>query len=99
MKAGGLVTLPASEQAVGAELFGELKEFGVFVCPVGELESWFGGQFVGHGKARFLDLALSHLGDDPAAPTYLRPEGDDVWEFLDQIAIWTRNPDRAGIPT
>jgi len=79
-------------------LIDDLARYGVFVVEIGELESWLPA-INAHGEGpEWVMSAFAALGDDPGAPGYVAPSTDDVWEFLDRVAVWTANPSRQGIP-
>lgn len=76
-----------------------LQEFGVFVVPNGELESWqpAPGLTRSSNKKGWLLSAFEAMGDDPDATGYVNPSDDDVWAFVSRISGWINNPGRAGV--
>ena len=95
---GGILLLNAADREAVENLFRRLAEYGLFVVPNGELESWL--KFLGapgHGPA-WLIAMFEKMGEDPASPTYVRPDTGDVWEFIRSIRKWCANPNRRGIP-
>lgn len=76
-----------------------LQEFGIFVVPNGELESWqpAPGLTRSSNKKAWLMAAFEAMGDDPDAANYVTPTNEDVWDFLGRISHWINNPARAGV--
>jgi hypothetical protein len=37
------------------------------------------------------------MGSDPLEPSFVKPQNDDVWRFITQIAEWCNNPNRLGM--
>lgn len=97
-RCGGIEVLEAEDREAARNLLERLAEYGLFVVSRGELESWLPGLLVsGHGPA-WLVSAFEKMGEDPTMPSYLRPSTDDVWEFIDRIGRWLKDPKRKGIP-
>ena len=95
---GGVAILDASDQEAARNLFTQLSEYGIFVVPGGELESWLKSLgATGHGPSWLIDV-FERMGEDPDAPGYLKPSSDDVWKFLSQVKAWLVDPTRKGIP-
>ncbi|MBK8246677.1 MAG: AAA family ATPase [Gemmatimonadetes bacterium] len=95
---GGLDILVGSEREAAVQLFNQLKEYGLFVVPTGELESWLkplGAS--GHGPSWLVDI-FQRMGEDPAASGYVAPTDDDVWRFVSGVKRWLVDPERHGIP-
>jgi len=96
---GGLQILQAQDRQSGEDLFSQLSEYGIFVVPGGELESWMKELGVeGHGPTWLINI-FERMGEDPANPAYIRPGVDNVWNFLGQLRGWLLNPNRKGIPS
>jgi ABC-type cobalamin/Fe3+-siderophores transport system ATPase subunit len=95
---GGIAILPAQELEAAKNLLSQLREYGIFVVPGGELESWvkFLGA-TGHAPAWLIDI-FEKMGEDPEAEGYLKPSSGDVWAFVSQIKEWLIEPNRKGIP-
>jgi hypothetical protein len=90
VKSSGLGCLEGDDLA-GARLFtSELNKYGIFLVEVGELEGWLGKFEVLRGPS-WIVRAFEKLGESEESKGYISPENDDVWEFLDRIASWTRN--------
>jgi predicted ATPase len=95
---GGLNILATDDREAVGNLFERLSEYGLFVVPHGEIESWLpslGAQ--GHGPNWLVDI-FEKMGEDPANPTYVRPSSGDVWQFVGNLKRWLVNPNRKGIP-
>lgn len=88
IKENGLDLLDPVMKAKGESLLKELKTYGLFIVPVGELERWLkkvGAQ--GEKTAWVIDM-FSKIGNWEGDPNYLKPAADDVWAFFDDIANW-----------
>lgn len=96
MKKVGIAALESNDQQTATNVFERLAEYGLFVIPTGEAESWFPGQGM-HGS-KWLINVFESFGDNPDAPNFVRPENGGVWRFIDQISVWLKNPMRKGIP-
>lgn len=95
---GGLAILDPASKRSAEDLLDQMQQYGVFVVPGGELESWLkmlGAN--GHGPAWLIDI-FERMGEDPAHPSYVRPDSGDVWDFIQQIRRWLVDPNRKGIP-
>jgi len=95
---GGLQILQPNDREAAHNLLALLSEYGVFVVPGGELESWL--KFLGvtgHGP-EWLIAVFERMGEDPLSPDYVRPSDDDVWKFLSRVKIWLLDANRRGIP-
>jgi hypothetical protein len=98
-KDGGLDILSPEPREAAENLFNQLGEYGIFVVPGGELESWMKHLAVpGHGP-NWLIGVFEKMGEDPSEPTYLTPSGGDVWEFISKLKIWLVDSNRKGIPS
>jgi ABC-type cobalamin/Fe3+-siderophores transport system ATPase subunit len=96
---GGVDILKPEDKEAALGLFKHLREYGVFVVPGGELESWLKPLgAAGHGPAWLIGI-FEKIGQDPAAANYLKPSGDDVWAFLANIKVWLTDANRKGIPS
>lgn len=73
-------------------LLGDLAAFGLFVVPVGELESWMPQLGVGGHATDWLIDVFDRLGTSESSGNYVRPGTDDVWAFLDEISNWVSAP-------
>lgn len=95
---GGVAILSDADRQAAEDLLNQLRQYGVFVVPGGELESWMKGLGAsGHGPAWLIDI-FERMGEDPGNADYVRPATDDVWAFLRDIRSWLADPTRRGIP-
>ena len=95
---GGLAILSSAEKQAAEDLLTQLRQYGIFVVPGGELESWMKSLGAsGHGPAWLIDV-FERMGEDPSHPNYIRPDTGDVWTFLRDIRSWLVDPTRKGIP-
>jgi len=95
---GGVSILKKEDQEAAHNLLGLLCEYGTFVVPGGELESWLkelGAS--GHGPSWLIDV-FERMGEDSDTQNYVRPSDDDVWHFVAQMKAWLVDPNRKGIP-
>ena len=96
---GGLQILRPSDRQAAEDLLAQLRLYGIFVVPGGELESWMKGLgAAGHGPSWLIDM-FEKMGEDPADPAYVRPTSGDVWGFLGEARKWLVDPNRKGIPS
>lgn len=93
----GVNKLNSSDAQAVLSLIEGLGSYGIFVVPNGSLESWLSCLDVQAPKDRWLGLMFDRLGDDPSSSSYVHPERNDVWEFLEKIASWVSDPDRKGM--
>jgi ABC-type cobalamin/Fe3+-siderophores transport system ATPase subunit len=96
---GGVALLKGPDREAIENLFSKLAEYGLFVVPGGELESWLKNLgATGHGPSWLVDM-FKRLGEDPASPSYIGASKGDVWDFIRSLQKWFANPNRRGIPT
>lgn len=95
---GGIALLTNAEREACENFFSKLADYGVFVVPTGEVESWLQSLQLNRGKSSWLNTVFEEMGADPVSPTYVRPAQGDVWDFLGHIADWVKNPLRKGVP-
>jgi len=98
MKRGGGIFGLSDEGKVSAEtLFKILNEYGIFVVPGGELESWLPGLGVtmGHGPSWVIQI-MEKMGTDPNKSNYLMPNQEPIWLFDSQVLDWIKDPKRKG---
>jgi hypothetical protein len=96
---GGIAILDGANKEAANGLLAQLKEYGIFVVPGGELESWLKALGVTGKGPQWLIKIFESMGDDPDAGNYVRPAESDVWQFVASIRSWLVNADRKGIPT
>ena len=96
--AGGVEALPSSEKEACLGFFSTLAEYGVFVVPCGEIESWLAQLTVTRSKGSWLTSIFEAMGEDPASPSYVRPSEGDVWDFIGSVKSWVSDPSRKGVP-
>lgn len=95
---GGLAILGGADRQAAEDLVSQVRQYGVFVIPGGELESWMKGLGAsGHGPAWLINV-FERMGEDPGNASYIRPKEDDVWAFMRDIRGWLVDPARKGIP-
>ncbi len=95
---GGLAILAGAEREAAEQLLKQLEEYGIFIVPTGELESWLRPLgATGHGPAWLVDI-FQRMGEDPSSGSYVVPREDDVWRFMASIKEWLVEPNRRGIP-
>jgi len=95
---GGIDILQPADREAASNLLSQLAEYGIFVVPGGELESWLkhlGAS--GHGPSWLISV-FEKMGEDPDDPGFLKPSGEDVWKFLQNIKAWLIDANRKGIP-
>lgn len=95
---GGINLLPESEREACLNVFKNLSDYGVFVVPNGEVETWLSNLSNGTSKATWLATIFEAMGEDQTSPNYAVPSSGDVWEFIGSIANWVRKSDRRGVP-
>ncbi len=95
---GGTAILDADRREAAENLLQQLSEYGVFVVPGGELESWLKPLGASkHGPAWLIDI-FERMGEDPDHSQYVKPGEEDVWAFVGRLKTWLVNPVRKGIP-
>jgi ABC-type cobalamin/Fe3+-siderophores transport system ATPase subunit len=95
---GGISILGDDPKQAAESLFKQMSEYGLFVVPSGELESWLkqlGAR--GHGPLWLIDI-FTRMGENSASPDYVRPSSGDVWEFISRVKDWLLDANRLGIP-
>jgi AAA domain, putative AbiEii toxin, Type IV TA system len=95
---GGIDLLSGEEKESAKNLFERLSEYGLFVVPRGELESWLSTLGAsGHGPGWLIEI-FGKMGEDPSSSSYVVPTQGDVWKFVAGVKKWFTNPNRKGIP-
>ncbi len=98
MKRGGINLLDAQAKESAGSLLNQLSEYGIFVVPGGEVESWLPELGVGVPKEEWLSAIFERMGTDPNHADYVHPASGGVWDFVRKIAHWIGNPERKGMP-
>jgi hypothetical protein len=95
---GGIAILSESDREAATNLLRQLGEYGIFIVPTGELESWLKYLGIsGHGS-EWLIRVFERMREDAESEGYVKPSEDDVWEFISQVRGWLLEPGRKGIP-
>jgi AAA15 family ATPase/GTPase len=95
---GGIELLSGAEKEACINLFQQLADYGLFVVPNGELESWLKDLGATGHSPKWLIEIFGKLGENPEDPNYVKPEENDVWNFMTNIKSWLDNGERKGIP-
>lgn len=96
-KDGGIEILSGPDRLAAESLFSVLDGYGIFAVRRGELEHWLPALDVPGRKTDWTVNMLDRMGSDPASPTYVRPDGKDVWAFIEKIVLWVKDPARLGM--
>ncbi len=97
-RGGGIAILDDGEAAAAQDLVKRLAEYGAFVVPGGELESWLVSLEITARKSDWLIRVFERMGDDPNGASYVTPSEGDVWAFMDLVRSWLTAGHRRGIP-
>ncbi|PYG48739.1 putative AbiEii toxin of type IV toxin-antitoxin system [Pantoea sp. AG1095] len=95
---GGINILSKEQKEACGDFFNSLSDYGVFIVPCGEIESWLTKLDICRNKGSWLTNIFERMGDDPSEASYVSPTDDDVWDFIGAIKEWLSNPSRKGIP-
>jgi len=95
---GGVEILDRSDREAADKLFNQLDEYGLFTVRSGELESWLKHLGAGGHGPKWLINVFEKMGEDSNDANYARPQDGDVWDFVESVGKWLKNPDRDGIP-
>lgn len=98
MKKGGVNVLRGGDKEALESLISQLATYGIFVVPIGEVESWLQSLGVVAAKDSWLTAIFERMRSDPLEQDYVRPQPGDVWDFVSRIAAWTHAPARKGMP-
>ena len=98
MKEGGISLLEEDELESCQSLINQLAEYGIFVVPKGEVESWLGYLDIKASKANWLPEVFDRMKADPADSKYVKPQDKDVWKFIESVAGWVTYEERLGMP-
>lgn len=96
---GGIYCLQDHDREAAENLVSHLADYGLFIIPGGELESWMSHLDTGglHGPP-WLTKVFQLMGSDPDDEAYAKPKDADVWDFMRLIRRWMIDPNRKGIP-
>jgi hypothetical protein len=96
---GGIKILDLQDREGADNLLRRLGEYGVYLVPGGEVESWLKNLgATGHGPAWLIEM-FELMGENPESVDYVRPADNDVWKFISDVRSWLRDPLRKGLPT
>jgi ABC-type cobalamin/Fe3+-siderophores transport system ATPase subunit len=95
---GGIDILQPADREAAQNLLTQLSEYGIFVVPGGELESWMKHLGVGGHGPSWLIGVFEQMGEDSASQNYTKPVDGDVWQFLSKVKLWLDDAGRKGIP-
>jgi hypothetical protein len=92
-KKQGLYNLPQDIRHAAFKMLNEVKDFGMFIVPVGELERWLQNLEVKvQKKEKWITEIINELERHD-----VRPSQDDVWRFMSDINQWIKDPNRSGM--
>ncbi len=97
LKAEGLDALSDERRTVVARFLEDVSRYGVFVVPVGELESWLKYLDIEASKSSWVHELFDRMGTTPESESWVGPGQDDIWAFIDQIAAWVSDSNTAGV--
>jgi hypothetical protein len=97
LKRGGMNKLPTADQEIGWKLLRTLKNYGIFIVPTGELESWFASLNIRGRRTTWLMNLFKKIGTSEDDPNYLSAGTGDVWDFLSEIKTWLDDSARRGM--
>ncbi|HLO87727.1 MAG TPA: AAA family ATPase [Nostocaceae cyanobacterium] len=97
LKEGGISLLSGGDRETTQNLLNNFSEYGIFIVPNGEVESWLSDLKVTGDKSDWLIKVFEKMGTDPSDPNYLKPQNGDVWDFIKNVASWIANPLRKGM--
>ena len=95
LKENGISGLTEEDEEFAESFLGRLAEYGFFIVPNGELESWLEGKGLTRRStsAEWVKELFNRSIEDA---DILKPEEGDVWEFIHQISKWVKD---GGYPT
>jgi hypothetical protein len=96
IKQQGINGLDPSDKKTAEDFLKELSEYGLFLVPVGEVESWLAYLGLSRQKAEWVQRLVSHIITMEANGQPFVPTNDDIWQFINEIADWVNNPNRLG---
>ncbi len=96
---GGIALLSGTDREAAENLLQKLADYGLFVVPGGELESWLRNLGATSHGPQWLINVFEKLGEDPESQSYVHAGSGDVWTFIEGVKTWFTTPDRRGIPS
>ncbi|MDO8410428.1 MAG: AAA family ATPase [Phenylobacterium sp.] len=96
-KDGGVDILSGQGRKAADAMFNVLDSYGIFAVRRGELEHWLPELNIPGKKTDWTVNMLDRMGSDPAAASYVTPNGQDVWSFVDKVTAWVKDPARLGM--
>lgn len=94
---GGISLLDADGQEAALNLTHSLRQYGLFVVEIGEVEQWLSELGVSKSKHRWLHAIFDAMGADAEAEGYILPAEGDVWDFIGNLANWFNDKSRKGM--
>lgn len=94
---GGISILNNSDQEAFTSFLNQLAEYGIFIVPCGEVESWLKHLEASGRKSEWLINIFEKMGDDPTSTNYIIPDHTDVWLFIKNIKTWIVDINKKGI--
>lgn len=95
---GGINLLDSDDKEACESFLNSLSNYGVFVVPSGEIESWLTNLDISRNKFTWLTNIFEKMGEDPSDSLYVKPSKGDVWDFIGVVKNWLTDPNRKGIP-
>ena len=95
----GVDDIPQEHRDTLESLLNNLCKYGIFAVPRGALEQWLPILQIAsnrHGPSWIME-AFEKMGEDPGSSEYLKPENEDVWMFMRNIAKWLNDPSKKGV--
>ena len=93
VKTNGVASLPDASKGGVCELIDQVKGYGLFVVPVGELEGWLKELPRLRSKTEWATKAIEHLHSTQGV------SGGSGWDtFVNDILAWIRDGRRKGMP-
>jgi len=89
LKLGGLNVIEVVDAELASDVdnaIGQLKKTGIFVVPIGCLESWFSD--VNVASEDWMEEWFKLYGAIKDEASYRKPEEGGVWEFIEGVAEW-----------
>ena len=86
---------PTTELYIGINsIIDTVKQYGMFIVPVGELEDWFANKAIQDATGIWLVDVLQHMEN-----AQFKPGNDEIWNFVRLVNEWISNPKRLGMPS